>query len=151
MEGVNSTSKALIWIGEHLNKSKERINANFGKTKVRLCLLVPPPLTLRWQVGREALASTIFNHIPVSHFDFSMKVVFIAVILRTMIQAIDEPENCDDRDYYGNKRLELFRLNVWLLFSSISWSSVLDNCSPCFLKISSRLWIHESPWRWIRR
>ena len=31
----------------------------------------------------------------------------VAIMLRRMLQAVQDPSFVDDRDYYGNKRLEL--------------------------------------------
>jgi DNA-directed RNA polymerase III subunit RPC2 len=75
--------------------------------------------------ARELLHSVILNHIPVSayachvhlscsfcsvqikKFDLRPKVIYIALMIRRIILALHDPTTIDDKDYYGNKRLEL--------------------------------------------
>jgi DNA-directed RNA polymerase III subunit RPC2 len=65
---------------------------------------------------RALLANVIICHIPVYKFDFTMKVIYITIMLRRMINAMYD-ENClDDKDYYGNKRLELAGQLLSLMF-----------------------------------
>ena len=40
-------------------------------------------------------------------YNFQNKLAYFAVMLRRMLQAVLDPTLVDDRDYYGNKRLEL--------------------------------------------
>ena len=49
----------------------------------------------------------ILSHIPVENFDFRPKYIYVALMIRRIIQATEDPTNLDDKDYYGNKRLEL--------------------------------------------
>uniref|UniRef100_A0A8C5QNQ7 DNA-directed RNA polymerase n=1 Tax=Leptobrachium leishanense TaxID=445787 RepID=A0A8C5QNQ7_9ANUR len=56
--------------------------------------------------ARELLASTVLTHVPVKEFNFRAKCIYIAVMIRRVILAQGD-NKVDDRDYYGNKRLEL--------------------------------------------
>ena len=60
--------------------------------------------------GRLALANIVLSHIPTDKktFNFQPKIVYMAIMVRRIIQAINDPSFLDDKDYYGNKRLELF-------------------------------------------
>ena len=49
----------------------------------------------------------VICHIAAHKYNFQNKLVYIAVMLRRMLQAVIDPTLVDDRDYYGNKRLEL--------------------------------------------
>ncbi|GIY60587.1 DNA-directed RNA polymerase III subunit RPC2 [Caerostris extrusa] len=53
----------------------------------------------------ELLATTILAHIPVKEFNFKTKAVYLATVIKRMIKAEKDSGLLDDRDYYGNKRL----------------------------------------------
>lgn len=53
------------------------------------------------------LASVVLNHIPVEGFDFRAKCIFICHVVRRVLLTHQDRTQLDDKDYYGNKRLEL--------------------------------------------
>ena len=69
--------------------------------------------------ARDALATVVLSHVPVSNFDFRMKCVYLALMLRRVITAQQDSYQVDDRDYYGNKRLELAGQLISLLFEDL--------------------------------
>lgn len=69
--------------------------------------------------AREILAGVVLSHIPVKEFAFWEKCVFLAQMLRRIIAAKDDPTSVDDKDYYGNKRLELAGQLLALLFEDL--------------------------------
>lgn len=69
--------------------------------------------------ARDLLASIVLSHIPVKAFNFWEKSVFMAQMLRRIIAAADDPAAVDDKDYYGNKRLELAGQLLALLFEDL--------------------------------
>ncbi|KAM5171926.1 LOW QUALITY PROTEIN: DNA-directed RNA polymerase III subunit RPC2 [Mantella aurantiaca] len=83
--------KALKYIG---NKVRRQRMWGGGGPKTRV------------DEARELLASTILTHVPVKEFNFRAKCIYTAVMVRRVILAQGE-NKVDDRDYYGNKRLEL--------------------------------------------
>ena len=52
-------------------------------------------------------------------FNFKMKAMYVALMIRRVIQAESDPTAVDDRDYYGNKRLELAGSLLSLLFEDL--------------------------------
>lgn len=66
--------------------------------------------------ARDILAGVVLAHVPVVSYDFRQKTAYISIMLRRIISATMDPTQIDDRDYYGNKRLELAGQLISLLF-----------------------------------
>lgn len=71
------------------------------------------------QEGIEAIATTVIAHLTVKDLDFKEKALYIALMTRRVIMAMDNPKMVDDRDYVGNKRLELAGQLMSLLFEDL--------------------------------
>uniref|UniRef100_A0A3P8SA57 DNA-directed RNA polymerase subunit beta n=1 Tax=Amphiprion percula TaxID=161767 RepID=A0A3P8SA57_AMPPE len=74
--------------------------------KVRRQRMWGGPKKTKMEEARELLASLILTHVPVKEFNFRAKCIYLAVMVRRVILAQGD-NKVDDRDYYGNKRLEL--------------------------------------------
>ena len=65
----------------------------------------------------DILENVILAHIPLSKsLKFFAKCRYLALMIRRIIEASHDPSKLDDKDYYGNKRLELAGQLVSLLF-----------------------------------
>lgn len=58
------------------------------------------------------LATTVLAHVPVETdeqgvYNFRPKAVYVAIMVRRTLQAVKDGGVVDDRDFVGNKRLEL--------------------------------------------
>ncbi|XP_067951989.1 DNA-directed RNA polymerase III subunit RPC2-like isoform X2 [Watersipora subatra] len=69
--------------------------------------------------AREVLQATILAHVPVDNWNFQKKACYVALMLRRVILARNEDVDIDDRDYVGNKRLELAGQLLSLLFEDL--------------------------------
>lgn len=74
------------------------------------------------------LAHSLLNHVPVLNYDFSNKALYIAHIVRRVLQTVLDPTLIDDKDYYGNKRIELPGSQISVLFedSFKTFNSILQ-------------------------
>jgi DNA-directed RNA polymerase III subunit RPC2 len=97
---VFTKQQALDWIGSRV-KINRRVTGG------------PRP---KWEEGLEALATIVLAHVPVVELDFRPKAIFVATMTRRVLMAIHNDKMVDDRDYVGNKRLELFVLILPFLF-----------------------------------
>lgn len=69
--------------------------------------------------ARDVLANVVFSHIPVVNFDFRAKCIYVGHIVRRIIMTHLGKAPMDDKDYYGNKRLELAGSLLSLLFEDL--------------------------------
>ncbi|KAI9315932.1 DNA-directed RNA polymerase III subunit RPC2 [Dichotomocladium elegans] len=67
----------------------------------------------------EVLATVILSHVPVENLNFREKSIYAAVMIRRVLIAMGDEVNVDDRDYVGNKRLELAGQLLSLLFEDL--------------------------------
>ncbi|GFU08483.1 DNA-directed RNA polymerase III subunit RPC2 [Nephila pilipes] len=118
---VYTQTQALRYIGNKL-----KVRKMWGSSQKK------PPV----EEAIELLATTIFAHIPVEEFNFKMKAVYLACIIKRMIKAEKDPTLLDDRDYYGNKRLELAGSLLALLFEDVfkrfntEWKWTIEKILP---------------------
>lgn len=77
------------------------------------------PKLSQLQEGIEAVATTIIAHITVSGLQFREKALYISTMARRVLMTMHNPSMVDDRDYVGNKRLELAGQLMSLLFEDL--------------------------------
>ena len=68
------------------------------------------------QEAIEALSGVIINHVPVVGVNFRPKALYFAYMVRRVLMARHDHSLVDERDYVGNKRLELAGQLLSLLF-----------------------------------
>ena len=69
--------------------------------------------------ARDVLANVVLAHVAVTQFNFREKATYLAVMIRRVLEALADPSSVDDKDYYGNKRLELAGQLLSLLFEDL--------------------------------
>jgi DNA-directed RNA polymerase III subunit RPC2 len=105
--GVYSQQQALEWIGARVKMGGKRTFPGAPNRRNYI------------QDGLEALGSIIITHVPVVGLDFRPKALYICFMVRRVLMAMHDPKLVDDRDYVGNKRLELAGQLLSLLFEDL--------------------------------
>lgn len=87
-------------------------------------------LRARWtknvqEEARDLLANLVLSHIPAPKHNFKHKIVNLALMVRWVLLA-DRSGSLDDKDYYGNKRLELAGQLISILFEDLFKKYVSD-------------------------
>ena len=77
------------------------------------------PARSRADEARDILAHVLLCHVGCRAFDFRRKLRHVAWMVRRTLAACLDPSLIDDRDYYGNKRLELAGSLLGLLFEDL--------------------------------
>ena len=69
---------------------------------------------------KDIFQNVILAHIPLStNMPFFAKCRSLGLMIRRVIEAMHDPAKLDDKDYYGNKRLELAGQLMSLLFEDL--------------------------------
>ncbi|KAI3741434.1 hypothetical protein L1987_59106 [Smallanthus sonchifolius] len=97
--GVYTQQQALDFLEKKRKKSMSRFGKDDGALGVLRDIFIP--------------------NIPVRENNFYMKCVYVVVMIRRMMDAILNEDAMDDKDYVGNKRLELSGQLLALLFEDL--------------------------------
>jgi DNA-directed RNA polymerase III subunit RPC2 len=89
--GIFTRHQALEYIGSRVKVNRKVIG----------------PRRPAWEDALEALATIVLAHVPVVDLNFRPKAIFVATMTRRVLMAMNDEKMVDDRDYVGNKRLEL--------------------------------------------
>lgn len=113
-EGALTQQQALQWVGHHLRP--RMLGRGFGApAKDR------EAKTLKKAADEavDALHRVLLSHIPSAGSDFRPKAQFLCLMAQRCLEASENPTLLDDKDYYGNKRLELAGQMLGLLFEDL--------------------------------
>ncbi|KKK19475.1 hypothetical protein ARAM_005904 [Aspergillus rambellii] len=101
--GIFTQQQALDWIGSRIKINRKQMS--YRRTHI--------------QEAVEAIASVIISHIEVKNMNFRPKAIYVASMARRVLMAKNDATLVDDRDYLGNKRLELAGQLLALLFEDL--------------------------------
>ncbi|XBH75333.1 hypothetical protein VPH35_102108 [Triticum aestivum] len=82
-------------------------------------LKYPDSGNLKESRSKSILRDVFLAHVPVNNGNFRAKCIYTSVMLRRMMDAILNADTFDDKDYVGNKRLELSGQLLSLLFEDL--------------------------------
>lgn len=99
------------------------------------------PMRTRADEARDVLANVVVCHVPAPAYDFDAKRRYLGLMARRLLAASVDPSAADDRDYYGNKRLELAGGLLALLFEDLFKRTCAD------LKRAAELALSRAPGR----
>ncbi|KAJ3105111.1 DNA-directed RNA polymerase III core subunit ret1 [Phlyctochytrium planicorne] len=128
---ITTQQQALEWMGP-------KVKLQMGSQKFGVARR---PM---WEEAKDLLATTVLAHIPVlairGQLNFRPKAVYIALMARRTLQAIRDGGIVDDRDFVGNKRLELAGDLLSLLFEDLfkNWQNQLKRNIDNQLKKTNR-------------
>jgi DNA-directed RNA polymerase III subunit RPC2 len=63
--------------------------------------------------------------------NFEEKCIFLSLMIRRVLQSFDQPLYIDDKDYYGNKRLELSGHLISILFQDLFKKTLIEIEKTC--------------------
>lgn len=110
--GIATQKQALKYIGNKM-RAKSALNSGKGAAFGNYRKLSPE------DEARDVFANVVLSHVPVENFDFHAKTIYIGHIIRRLIMVQLGKSSLDDKDYYGNKRLELAGSLLSLLFEDL--------------------------------
>ncbi|XP_064594783.1 DNA-directed RNA polymerase III subunit RPC2-like [Liolophura sinensis] len=88
-------------------------------SKVRPRRMWGGPKKTKLEEAREVLHTTVLSHVPVNQWNFKAKATYLALMTRRVVLTQKNTAKLDDKDYYGNKRLELAGQLLSLLFEDL--------------------------------
>lgn len=110
--GIVTQKQALRYIGMKM-RAKSALASGKGGTYGSTRRLSPE------DEARDVIANVVLSHVPVVNFDFTAKVIYVGHIVRRLVMVQLGKSSLDDKDYYGNKRLELAGSLLSLLFEDL--------------------------------
>ncbi|KAF2640603.1 beta and beta-prime subunits of DNA dependent RNA-polymerase [Massarina eburnea CBS 473.64] len=100
--GLHTQEKALEYIGHRVRLTRRPAGAARARNYHLEAI--------------ECLSNVVLPHVPVVGTNFRPKALYVAMMARRVVMAMQDPKLVDDRDYVGNKRLELSGQMLSLLF-----------------------------------
>ncbi|KAI8324481.1 DNA-directed RNA polymerase III subunit RPC2 [Martensiomyces pterosporus] len=97
----------------------QRAALDYIGSKVKMPRRPGAPRRAPYEDALDVLANVVLAHVPVNGSDFRNKCVYVAMMARRVLQAVNNDSMTDDLDYLGNKRLELAGQLIALLFEDL--------------------------------
>lgn len=104
--GIHTQQQALDFLGARIKINRKP--TPFGQARRNYV-----------QEALEAVSNVFLAHVPIEDLNFRPKALYVAHMARRVLMAKQNPKLVDDRDYVGNKRLELAGQLLSLLFEDL--------------------------------
>ena len=99
---IFTRTQALEWIGARVSPGQMKEDVTSAHK--------PSPA----ETASQALAAMVISHVKVKNMNFRPKGIYLATMARRVLMAMIDESMVDDRDYVGNKRLDLYVRFSWL-------------------------------------
>lgn len=116
---IFTTAQALSYLATHVRISRKMTSSLIGGAPSNVSALSSSAVDRRLEDARDFLTDLLLSHVPVEGTLLRLKALFLALMARKVIQALRGDAIPDDRDYVGNKRLELSGELLGLLFEDL--------------------------------
>ncbi|KAK1933437.1 putative DNA-DIRECTED RNA polymerase BETA SUBUNIT [Babesia divergens] len=114
-EGINSRMDALLFVGRKV-RPRQMAKGFFMSSKER----TPKTNQNLIEDTHDILTRVLLSHIPMRNCrDFSGKIKSLCLMARRVLSVASGKEPMDDKDHYGNKRLELAGQLISILFEDL--------------------------------
>eukprot|EP00635_Sarcinochrysidales_sp_CCMP3193_P013504 CAMPEP_0118912388 /NCGR_PEP_ID=MMETSP1166-20130328/13661_1 /TAXON_ID=1104430 /ORGANISM="Chrysoreinhardia sp, Strain CCMP3193" /LENGTH=1193 /DNA_ID=CAMNT_0006851907 /DNA_START=92 /DNA_END=3670 /DNA_ORIENTATION=+ len=113
---VRTQTQALLYVGNAIRAKQKAQELSQGAAASFHAARRPARAD---DEAREVLANVVLSHVPVKDYDFTAKRAYIGYVTRRVLAAELNRDLLDDKDYYGNKRLELAGQLLSLLFEDL--------------------------------
>ena len=118
--GVFSRAQAIEYLASRVKLKSWQTPASAQVAGAAKSTASGPPAEDKIDEAMAILRRQVLSHIPMSGpTDFASKTKYMCIMIRRVIDAKNNPKLLDDRDYYGNKRLELAGHLISLLFEDL--------------------------------
>ncbi|KAJ1962251.1 DNA-directed RNA polymerase III complex subunit Rpc2 [Dipsacomyces acuminosporus] len=97
----------------------QRAALDYLGTKVKISRRAGVARRAPYEEALDVLANIVLAHVPVNGSDFRNKCVYVSMMARRVLEAVNNTNMTDDLDYLGNKRLELAGQLIALLFEDL--------------------------------
>ena len=104
--GIHTQQQALDYLGGRIKIARK--STPYGQARRNYV-----------QEALEAVSSILLAHVPIENLNFRPKALYVAHMARRVLMAKQNRSLVDDRDYVGNKRLELAGQLLSLLFEDL--------------------------------
>ncbi|GFE52759.1 DNA-directed RNA polymerase III [Babesia ovis] len=114
-EGINTRMDALLYVGRKV-RPRPLAKGFFASSKE----LMPKTNQNLIEDTHDILTRVLLSHIPMRNCrDFSGKIKSLCLMARRVLAVASGKEAMDDKDHYGNKRLELAGQLISILFEDL--------------------------------
>ena len=101
----NQNNNNILTKEDALIYLSSRIKANYRENDIQATI--------------EHISKILIAHVPVVRGNYHPKALFLALMTKKLISALNDGSKVDDKDYYGNKRFDLAGNLISLLFEDL--------------------------------
>eukprot|EP00917_Polyrhabdina_sp_WS-2016_P007527 GHVP01016885.1.p1 GENE.GHVP01016885.1~~GHVP01016885.1.p1 ORF type:complete len:1169 (+),score=208.31 GHVP01016885.1:1983-5489(+) len=112
-DGVLTQNNALLFLGKKIKARMARFNDRPGSQEK-----IKSDAAMK-QDAISALNRLVLSHIECPEYDLRAKIRYLCMMANRALNADKDKKKLDDRDYYGNKRLELAGQLISILFEDL--------------------------------